>query len=106
MKNPAFNWLTNEKNSKEYDALSERIQKQYILITNMFKSKYEEFEKYISRFTNGQQEKIKKVIDSDQLYTDIPEEIYRDELKKWIRQLSKLSDCELLQKKCEKLLEV
>jgi len=27
MANTAFNWLTNGKNSKEYDALSERIQK-------------------------------------------------------------------------------
>jgi two-component sensor histidine kinase len=80
--------------------LDQKIQKECILVTSMFKLKFEEFSKYIEKFTKEQQTKINAIIAYEEIYTDINEEIYKGELKKWIEVLSLKSGEEELKLKC------
>jgi hypothetical protein len=58
----AFQWLLLEKNTSKYQELNDKIQKEYILISNLYSGKHGEFLKYIGKFTSDQQDKIRKVV--------------------------------------------
>jgi hypothetical protein len=88
MDNDAFEWMILEKNASKYEDIGAKIQKEYILVSSIYNSKYEEFIKYISKFTKEQQDSIKKVIGHEQVYQDIDSAVYRAELQKWIKILA------------------
>lgn len=62
MENDAFQWLLLEKNKIKFSELNDKIQKQYILISSIYASKHEEFSNYIGKFSEEQQNMIKKVV--------------------------------------------
>lgn len=90
----------------KFDDLSGKVQKEYILVSTIYNEKNEEFLKYIEKFTTAQQEKIKSIIAHEQIYQDIEDSVYREELKKWVKVLFEHKEYEELWKKCEKLINI
>lgn len=91
---------------KELSEIGSKIEKEYIMISNVFKNKYEIFCQYIMKFSSKEQKNIKQIIKAEEMYSDINTNVFQAELKQWIELLNGNHKYQELRIKCQKLLEL
>jgi len=82
-----FDLLCAPTHAQHLAELCEKLGKESILVTALFKDKYCSFEAYLSKFQTEEAELAKRVVAADQLYADIDAGVFKAELGKWAQAL-------------------